>query len=101
SRTPWRTHSGSIYEVDPLKTVRDIVIARTQRLIMLQLVAQFLGYAQMTAMVLLLFGELCILPTIGVDVTVLHWSRDNHIAAFFIVVFMGIAVNFILVRIRN
>lgn len=76
------------------------------------MLAQFLGYAQATAMILLVFGEfvslqgvdwveaaggsrvvLCcavqILPALGVDVTALRWALNNRIAAFFIVVFMG------------
>ncbi|KAG3007048.1 hypothetical protein PC121_g15834 [Phytophthora cactorum] len=67
---------GANYEVDPYK----------------MMVAQFLGYAQATAMILLLFGEY-LLPALGVDVTMLRWARDNRIAAFFIVVLMGTAAS--------
>ncbi|KAE9032209.1 hypothetical protein PR003_g11169 [Phytophthora rubi] len=60
------------YDVDPFK----------------MMLAQFLGYAQATAMILLVFGEF-ILPALGVDVTALRWALNNRVAAFFIVVFMG------------
>ncbi|KAG6610428.1 selt selw selh selenoprotein domain containing protein [Phytophthora cinnamomi] len=63
---------GANYDVDPLK----------------MLLAQFLGYAQVTAMVLLVFGEY-ILPALGVDMTVMRWALNNRVAAFFAVVFMG------------
>ncbi|KAL3662741.1 hypothetical protein V7S43_012144 [Phytophthora oleae] len=67
---------GNNYEVDPYKTM----------------LAHFLGYAQATAMILLLFGEY-ILPAIGMDVAMIRWARDNRIAAFFIVLFMGTAAS--------
>ncbi|EEY60214.1 uncharacterized protein PITG_12541 [Phytophthora infestans T30-4] len=73
---------GANYEVDPYKMVGGIVA----------MLAQFLGYAQATAMILLLFGEY-ILPALGVEMTMLRWARDNRIAAFFVVVLMGSAAS--------
>ncbi|KAK1931839.1 putative esophageal gland cell secretory protein 6 [Phytophthora citrophthora] len=67
---------GSNYEVDPYKTM----------------LAHILGYGQVTAMILLLFGEY-ILPAVGVDVAIIRWARDNRIVAFFIVLFMGTAAS--------
>ncbi|KAG7384500.1 hypothetical protein PHYPSEUDO_002552 [Phytophthora pseudosyringae] len=67
---------GVNYEVDPYK----------------MMLAQFLGYAQATAMILLLFGEY-ILPALGVDATMLRWARDNRLATFLVVVLMGTAAS--------
>ncbi|KAL4102187.1 hypothetical protein PRIC1_005935 [Phytophthora ramorum] len=67
---------GANYEVDPYK----------------KMLAQFLGYAQATAMLLLVFGEY-LLPALGLDTTMLRWALNNRIAAFFIVVFMGTAAS--------
>ncbi|KAL7694185.1 putative selenoprotein, Rdx-type [Plasmopara halstedii] len=53
------------------------------------MLARILGYAQMVAIPLLLFGDY-LLPSLGVvNVSMLRWARENRIVAIFIVVAMG------------
>ncbi|KAI9915250.1 hypothetical protein PsorP6_007322 [Peronosclerospora sorghi] len=67
---------GSNYDVEPYK----------------MMLAQFLGYAQLTTILLTVFGEY-ILPALGIDMTLLRWMQTNRIATIFVVLLMGAAAS--------